>query len=235
MIHFGKLPLDGTPRIAVPFRDGNDAAFIESAVADGADIAELRIDQFSRHDSEHVLAEIAKYQALPVLATIRSADEGGKWPESDAARLALYRAILPHVQAIDVELFSTAIVWSVIEAAREHKKPVILSFHDFTSTPAREDLDAIAARARDAGADIVKVAAMCNNQEDVRRLTAFTLDHVRDGVVAIGMGPMGVSTRILFPALGSLFTFAAYGEGTAPGQWQLEELSALFARLYPRG
>ncbi|MCC6152330.1 MAG: hypothetical protein IT367_01140, partial [Candidatus Hydrogenedentes bacterium] len=48
MIHFGQLALDGSPRIAVPFRDGNDSAFIARAVELGVHIAELRIDQFAK-------------------------------------------------------------------------------------------------------------------------------------------------------------------------------------------
>jgi 3-dehydroquinate dehydratase len=37
------------------------------------------------------------------------------------------------------------------------------------------------------------------------------------------MGPRGRATRVLFPALGSLFTFASLDKKTAPGQLGLEE------------
>ena len=234
MVHFGPLALDGSPRIAVPFRDGNDAASIERAVRLGMDIAELRIDQFANREKAHALAEVEKFSAVPVLATIRSEAEGGAWTGSEAARLERYGSLLPEVDAVDVELSSTDIVGDLVMAARALRKPVILSFHDFKRTPPLDELDRIARDARDAGADIVKVAAMCNSQEDVRTLAQFTLENADKNVVVIGMGTIGISTRVLFPALGSLFTFAAYGEGTAPGQLQLERMAQIFAQVYPK-
>ena len=231
MVHFGPLPLDGSPRIAVPFRDGNDAASVASAVELGMDIAELRIDQFANRETAAVAAEIEKFAAVPVLATIRSAAEGGKWSDSDEVRLALYQAILPSVAAVDIELSSTTIAAGIVSAAHAAGKPVVLSFHDFERTPPLDALNAFLRDAKDAGADVAKVAAMCNSQEDVRTLARFTIEHADQNVVVIGMGPIGVPTRVLFPALGSRFTFAAYGEGTAPGQLQLDELHALFKQL----
>lgn len=233
MHNFGQLALDGSPRIAVPFRDGNERASIARALELGMDIAELRIDQFANRNTAHVLREIEKFQGVPILATIRSATEGGAWPDSDTARLELYKAILPQVDAVDVEWSSASIATHVVSAARALGKPVVLSFHDFTCTPPLKTLNLMAPLARDAGADIVKIAAMCNSQDDVRTLTQFTLENASEGVVVIGMGPIGITTRVLLPALGSLFTFAAYGEGTAPGQLQLEEMASIFAKLYP--
>lgn len=233
MVQFGKLALDGSPRIAVPFRDSNGPASIARAVELGMHIAELRIDQFAKRDATNVLAEIEKFKAVPILATIRSSTEGGKWHDIEAARLDLYKEILPHVDAVDVELSSKSIAADVVAATHAFHKPVVLSFHDFEKTPPLHDLNSTARDARSAGADIVKIAAMCKSQDDVRTLTRFTLDHVHEGVVVIGMGPVGITTRMLLPALGSLFTFAAYGEGTAPGQLQLEDMASIFAKLYP--
>jgi len=243
MINFGQLALDGSPRIAVPFRDGNDPASIARAVQLGMHIAELRIDQFSYFQKQfraselmesvpRVLAEVDKFSGIPLLATIRSLDEGGWWTHGEAWRQLLYENLLPHVDAIDVEI-DTIIVKEIVASAHKKSKPVVLSFHDFERTPSLDALERIAKIGRDAGADVVKIAAMCNSQDDVRTLTRFTLDHAHEGVVVIGMGPIGITTRVLLPALGSLFTFAAYGEGTAPGQLQLEDMAPIFAKLYP--
>ena len=54
MLSIGTLKFDGTPRIAVPFRDGMDAGSIERAVREGADIAELRIDEFANREEIRV-------------------------------------------------------------------------------------------------------------------------------------------------------------------------------------
>jgi len=47
------------------------------------------------------------------------------------------------------------------------------------------------------------------------------------------MGDAAVATRVLFPALGSLLTYAHAGTETAPGQIPLVEMRQLLRRLYP--
>ncbi len=233
-IQLGDLRLDGvTPRIAVPFRDGTPPERIAEAKRLGMDIAELRVDFFSNREAERVREEVDRFRGVPVLATIRSAAEGGAWDGPDDERLALYKALLPGVAAVDVELSSAAIVASVIAAARAQKKCAIVSFHDFARTPPAATLDDIANRASSAGADIVKVAATCRNIEDLHVLAEYTLRHRDKGLVTIGMGDTGLLSRVFFPALGSLFTFAAFGEGTAAGQIPLEETAVWLCRFYP--
>lgn len=55
------------------------------------------------------------------------------------ARLTILRAVTPLVEAVDVEL-NSEICRDVVGLCREHAKPVILSVHDFTSTPPSEEL-----------------------------------------------------------------------------------------------
>jgi len=233
-VHLGSLRLDGTvPRVAVPFRDGVPAERIAEARRLGMDIAELRVDLFATRQPDALLAEVERYGDVPVLVTIRSAAEGGEWDDSDEDRLALYHAVLPHVAAVDVELSSSAIVDAVVRAAHEERRCAIVSFHDFERTPASASLDDIARRAHDLGADIIKVAAMCRTPDDVRTLGEFTIRHRDKGLVTIGMGAVGLLSRVFFPALGSLFTFASFGEGTAVGQIPLEETRAYLRKFYP--
>jgi 3-dehydroquinate dehydratase-1 len=56
-------------------------------------------------------------------------------------------------------------------------------------------------------------------------------DDAGPGLIVIGMGDAGVASRVLFPALGSLLTYAAAGTQTAPGQLALDEAVALLRRL----
>ncbi len=232
-VALGTLTLDGlSPRIAVPFRDGLPDEHITAARQLGMDIAELRIDLFTSLDRRHVLNEIKRFKSIPLLATIRSAAEGGSWNAPDEQRLDLFATILPEVDAVDVELSSSAILAPVVDAARAHGKCVVVSFHDFQKTPTLKKLESFADQAKTAGADIVKVAARCASHEDLRTLAHYTLNHREKGLVTIGMGAAGMMTRICFPALGSLFTFASYGEGTAPGQLSLEETAHYLRDFY---
>ena len=64
-------------------------------------------------------------------------------------------------------------------------------------------------------------------------MAAFTATTDSIPLVTICMGPEGELSRILFPALGSLFTFAHAGKPSAPGQLNCDETQQLLARFYP--
>ena len=93
------------PALIAPFTDRTPLALIRRAKARGLALLEARVDLFARHDASHVSATVARANdILPVLLTIRASKEGGAWRSGDAARLSLYRALLPLVSAVDVEL-----------------------------------------------------------------------------------------------------------------------------------
>lgn len=223
MTHLGIIDLDAGPAVVLALRDGVPRETIDAAIASGADAVELRIDEFRDTAVEAVADECRRLAGIPLLATVRAAAEGGKWRGTEQERLGLYRAVLPLVDAVDIELSAKEIRGEVIEAAHSSGKTVLGSFHDFDATPSDAVLAALAEDAREAGADILKVAARCNNAAELRRLTRFTIDHAEAGCAVIGMGPLGMSTRIFFPMLGSLLTYTFLGEPTAPGQLNCED------------
>src|SRR5207249_11124420 len=109
-LSIGQLELGEIPRIAVPLLDDDPRGDVE-AIRDLADIIELRIDGFSNLDPEHVrgvIGEIreASADSLPLIATIRAADEGGIAAVPDDVRGELFVATLPLVDAVDIELNS---------------------------------------------------------------------------------------------------------------------------------
>lgn len=227
----GDLLLDGrTPRVAVSFDRPVTRADLQRARAAGADLAELRID----HWQDPEPSSLPALGELPLLATIRHAREGGAWSRSEAQRLALFEAITPHVDALDVELSAHTILAQARRSAREHKKTLLISSHDFTRTPRYDALQQTLERARAAGADIVKIATMARSDEDVQTLARLLLEHPTVPLVTIAMGAHGVKSRVFFPALGSRFTFAAInGKPMAPGQLPLEQLTQALETYYP--
>jgi 3-dehydroquinate dehydratase-1 len=226
----GSLVLGARPRIAVPFTDQATRADVAAAVAAGCDVAELRVDLFSAFATEHVLAQLPTFAGVPTIATIRHGDEGGGWRGSEAERLALYRALLPSVGAIDVEIASE-IGRAALAAARDAGRLAIGSFHDFAKTPAPDALAEVVARGRALGADVVKIAATVADAADLRALARLLLEPDEIGLIVIGMGPRGAASRVLFPLLGSLVTYATTGTRTAPGQLPLAELIDLLRRF----
>ena len=65
MISIGACILGERPRVAVAIRDGVDRPTIEQAVAAGADLIELRIDQFSDCAPDHVRRELRRLDVSP--------------------------------------------------------------------------------------------------------------------------------------------------------------------------
>ena len=233
MIKLGNLILNGTPRIAVGMKDHADSQILIDAKNRGLDIVEIRIDQFSNLDKKYVLSEIAKFKKFPTIATIRSKKEGGNWRLSEEKRLELFKSIIPKVDAVDVELSSKEILPKIVNFAHKHKKIVVISYHNFDRTPDERKLKKIAEDAKTAGADIVKIAALALKKKDVQTLGAFTIANASKNLVTIAMGENGVVSRVLFPALGSLMTYAHWGNPTAQGQLSYDQTFELLRVLYP--
>lgn len=232
-LKIGTLTLGIVPRIAVSFRDKTPKSKITEAKRLGVDIAELRIDLFSSLKPSCVLKETAKFKGIPTIATIRSEVEGGKWRFHDEKRLELFQAVIPKVDAIDIELSSKFILGLVVQTARRAKKLVIISYHNFERTPELGELNQIRELAESSGADIVKIAAMARTPADFKALARFTVDHAASGIITVAMGQEAAVSRIVFPALGSLVTYAHLGKPTAPGQLGLKLVSALMKKLAP--
>lgn len=230
--HLGSRALGDAPTAIVAIRDDVSPDDVQVALASGAHAIELRIDSFRDHATPYVVEQVQALAVGPALATIRHSREGGHWHADEAARLALYRAVLPHVGGVDCELSAPDTCRALFAEARAHDKLSIGSFHDFSACPDDAALDALVPLADAVGADIVKVAAHCETRHELRRLAVFTLKHIARGVVVIGMGPAGTPSRVFFPALGSLLTFTFLGEPTAPGQLNCGTLVSYLKQMY---
>jgi len=221
----------GTPRVVAA---GGEAELDALTRAAGADVVELRADLFEDPRPENVTAALVRLRAAgrPVILTVRAAAEGGR-PLDEARRHALYTAGLPHVDAIDLESASAALVADVVPRARTAGRTVILSAHAFDAMPPEDALRGTIERAAGLGAALTKIAALACDVEELRRLLAVTLATCDRHVVMLAMGPMGPLSRLVLPAAGSLLTYGHVGRPTAPGQLGVAELAAELRRLYP--
>ncbi|MDQ6996970.1 MAG: type I 3-dehydroquinate dehydratase [Mariprofundus sp.] len=229
----GSLGLGTVPRLVVGFSDDASPGLISDSLAGGLDIAELRIDQYASSDPAHVSNELSKFRGIPTIATIRSKNEGGDWCGSEIERLSLFKDIISHVDAIDIELSSKKILPDVIESAHKAGKLAVVSYHNFTSTPSHSDLVEIVAEAKKQGGDIVKIACTVLSQSDIQKLARLTIDCASENIIIIAMGPKGLVSRLLFPALGSLMTFAYAERPTASGQLRIDKTIEMLRLFYP--
>jgi len=82
--------------------------------------------------------------------------------------------------------------------AKNSGKTVIISTHDFQSTPGNEVMEGVIRASLDAGADIAKLAVMPNSLQDVLRLLDVTLK-ANGPVCTIAMGEKGKHSRVIAP------------------------------------
>jgi 3-dehydroquinate dehydratase-1 len=192
---------------------------------DRVQMAEIRIDGL-RATPDQVGELFGGHSNL--VATCRA--DGSR---SDDERLALVEAAIRGGAAwVDVELEADpAYRAALAERASASGCRVIVSHHDFDATPDLATLIALRDRCFAAGADLAKIACAVQTPRDNARLLGLLDDTAP--VVVVGMGPLGVITRVAAPLLGAPFTFASpeMGRETAPGQLDLETLARLLEDL----
>lgn len=232
MIKIGNLTLNGIPRVAITISDKEQNKSIESR---NIDIVEIRLDQFDRLDANYIRGNIItrKELNLPLILTIRSRKEGGKKNISDRCKSKLFEDIISLVDAVDIELRSP-IVSKVIDIAKRNKKIIIISWHDFKSTPDNRTLTDILNKAKEKGAHIVKIAANANKAEDVNRLMEFTQKNKSKNIVTIALGNIGAISRLSFPMAGSLITYSYINKPSGFGQIPLDTLQEQLRFFYPQ-
>jgi 3-dehydroquinate dehydratase-1 len=207
-----------------------------AAIAAGADVVEWRADGLSDlgipGQAEAAAASLrAALGDVPLIATLRSAREGGRETGlTERQSLAVLEALARSGAAdyVDVEIaVGEAAVSAVRAAARTAGTRVIGSSHEFAGTPPEPQILARFRRAAELGADAAKVAVMPAGPRDVLALLAATEAAARElpiPVIGIAMGQAGLASRVFGAAFGSALTFAAGRSASAPGQLPVAEL-----------
>jgi 3-dehydroquinate dehydratase-1 len=170
------------------------------------------------------LEEIKNRCSLPVLFTLRDVCEEGEFSGEDGEREMLYRAVLPYVDAIDIEAVNLNVYGELRQEIRHRSITSILSYHNFTSTPDTTDLDKIIAFTGTVAPDIIKIATVCTTSYDALRLLSLPEKHPGQAMAVVGMGELGRTVRIVAPAFKSVLGYASVNAAVAPGQLSVEEL-----------
>ena len=201
------------------------------------DMIEFRADHFEDAldlgKTKSVLRKIRKTTKKPMIFTFRRKEEGG----AVDAPIDYYKEMLTMVadaglaDIIDVEASAVKDDPDFIPSLKEKDVCIILSKHDFTKTPEKNDIIRDFLFMQDMGADIVKMAYMPNSRQDVLNLviaaSEITGDFASCPVVTISMGHLGMVTRLLGEFLESPITFAAISKSSAPGQINVEGLKPI--------
>lgn len=224
-------------------------ADIESAVEQGADLVELRLDLMPGVSDEQILSLVEPNPInLPLILTIRREDEGGQWRGDEPDRIErLVR--LGHIAAyIDVELkswlASDAVRRDIVPALRRAghmsqqagverienaaRRRLILSRHDVRTRPSTLQADLVSMLSEPA-CSVPKLAWRGRTIRDNFEAFELMRDSPRPAIV-ICMGDAGLPSRILARKFGAFATFASVRSGseTAPGQISVADLRQLY-------
>lgn len=236
MIKVGNIKIGvGKPKICVPItavtlkQALEQTKYIANDLGADVDLVEFRIDYLKDAKNPEFLMDALKQvkealNNMPLLCTFRTLKEGGEMMVSDDE----YEEILLHciqseaIDLIDAEIFRGADVFQRI-VSEAHKKNIFVigSSHDFSNTPAKDEMVSRLMMIEREGADIAKLAVMPKDREDVLALlNACSIAQTCMDIpfIAISMGKLGMISRFSGELLGSCITFGTGTKASAPGQ-----------------
>lgn len=201
------------------------------------DIVEWRADYYQTGNEEkdatsiiNGLEEIHKIlKEIPIIFTFRNKEEGGE----RQVDFATYKSYCSHVAAvaeknnvalIDLEAYGkkdAEEMSELIHYIHECNVKIIGSNHHFDKTPSEEEMFEILSGMEAMGVDVCKLAVMPEEKEDVQALMEVSKkadEILKAPVITMSMGELGAVTRVGTRLTGSVLTFAAGENASAPGQ-----------------
>ncbi|MGE5572292.1 MAG: type I 3-dehydroquinate dehydratase [Bacteroidota bacterium] len=234
----GPAPVVCVPVVA---RTAEEALKIASdAASAGADMIEMRADYIDGLNPANVgelLTAVAEAVSRPMICTNRLWAEGGarQVPEAERVDILLAAMECDGVAVVDIELATEPHLRSrVLEAAARRGVAVIVSYHNFTTTPSKQEILGIVQEEVKVGCDIIKFAVTPRHPRDVLIVLDATWEAKQMTglpVISMSMGPIGKFSRVVGPLYGCDLTFASLGRASAPGQIDVSEIRYLLNNL----
>lgn len=240
-----KIMGQGVPKVCIPLMGATDEEILTEAEKilntskrTNIDMVEFRGDYYINLGDMNKLANILKklqsmFSDIILLFTIRSYQEGGQKLSFDTPSvndINTYVVEQGLSDMVDVELFSgDSYIAAIIDKASKTNVKIIMSNHDFKTTPDKATIVQRLRKMQELGADIAKIAVMPENRQHVIELQSALLEIQETGatvpLVGISMGQLGAISRIAAQTFGSAMTFATLGNASAPGQIPVEALN----------
>jgi 3-dehydroquinate dehydratase type I len=204
---------------------------IGKAEAAGADFVEVRMDCLKETRN---LSDLPKCTKLPLIATNKLLSEKGFFDGSEVEReQTLINAAKAGFAFVDVD-FSSPKRSETISKLKKLNQKIVVSYHKFDGILATSSLERILDEQINSGADICKIVLTAKQIEDnLPILTFVSFASVKAKLVCFCMGEQGKTSRLLSPAFGGFFTFAALDttSQTAVGQMSIKEMKTAYKLL----
>lgn len=209
------------------------------------DLIELRLDGFPKaygafqkaYDfGRAVIREIKTKTKLPILLTFRADDERGKIigkeTINDKKRAEILARLLPSVDLVDVEIRRPEFAKRMTVVAHIHGVDVIHSVHDFKGPGNLKELEGWSRRSLGLKGDVFKVAVTPPTNDDLEKFLNWGMNLKNPKKILIGMGAIGVISRVVGYSFGSLMTYGHLGHSAAPGQMAAKDLAESIHHVY---
>lgn len=237
---------EGMPKVCIPITGKSRDEIrkeLEKIEEQKPDLAEWRVDCYEEGDDGEKTWEMLRtindsLGEIPLIFTFRTAGEGGMRQIcfEDYVKLLKMAAKTGLADILDVEaFFCERETKGLIEALKREGIVVLASNHHFHRTPDQEEFAWRMQKMEQYGADILKMAVMPQNEQDVFAFMAAAADFSRKcekPVVTMSMGKTGVLSRICGEFTGSAVTFAAGVKASAPGQIEAGNLRRLLNAMH---
>lgn len=238
---------EGAPKVIVPIMGTTKEALLEEineVKLLQPDMIEWRADVFEFVDDLEAVKEMIskigkKLTNIPFLFTFRSHKEGGNKEVTDEFYYQLLFAAIDsnEIDLVDIELyFGDKEVELLVKQAKDNHVFVILSNHDFTKTPTKDEIVFRLRKMQNLGADIPKIAVMPNNSDDVITLLDATntmkTNYADRPIITMSMAGTGLISRLAGEVFGSAATFAVGRKASAPGQIAVSDLRSVLNILH---
>jgi 3-dehydroquinate dehydratase/shikimate dehydrogenase len=220
------------PRICIALGLPDASKLLEHArreIEAGESFLEFRLDYLPKPEvgAESVGQFLRDYPEAMILATCRRHQNHGKFNGSIEEQFQILNLAVDHgAQSVDVEI-ETAEIALIKTAELRERTHVIVSYHNYENTPQTET---IMRRMTKVPADAYKVVTTARKPSDTGRVLAAGKAGGRTPMIVLAMGELGFPSRVLSPAFGGMFTYAApiMTEGTAAGQVSAKLLRHLY-------
>jgi 3-dehydroquinate dehydratase-1 len=234
----------GRQKICVPITAGTPEEAVSSAeqiLAGPVDFIEWRIDYMKNSSLINILGTADQLKAvlgqIPLLATFRSVNEGGKQSIGEEEYLELYDTLAQRklADAFDLELSHPIETrMRLVKRLHEMRSKVVFSAHHFSCTPPETVIISTLKKMEAEHADIAKIAVMPCSPADVLLLMNATLkanEAMTVPIVTMSMGTLGKLSRICGAVTGSAVTFGSVDQASAPGQIEVKFLKQILNEL----
>lgn len=197
-----------------------------------AHAVEVRVDALlaAKVSVEKIEAALKK-RRHPVLLTLRIPPEGGRRAWNVKERRELFLRLLPHVEAIDVEVATARAMQPVIAEARRAGKTVVLSAHAIQRPASPAQISRWVRQFDPQPKTLLKIAARIKSWRDLQQLAALLVNHPDLPLAVMGLGPYAAQSRSVLTALGSRLVYGYLDVAAAPGQPSAAEVRKMVAAV----